>query len=136
MMVSMMADAKKEDYRKPAYDGRLVFYPSLMKLDDNISQAVMMNNNQLIYKLLRTMYSRVAPYIKREHSEELKAALADVYKRMNGSIDRRFKGQIESKVEEALMLINDKIHLYAKDMFIPQGSEESDDVNWEEIMGA
>jgi hypothetical protein len=133
MMLTEQKD--KDDYKKPAYDGRLVFYPSLMKLDDNISQAVMMGNNRLLYKLLRTLYSRVAPYIKVEHSTALKAELEKAYKLLGNSIDRRFQGQMNAKAEEALMLINDHIHLYAKDMFIPIGGDDTGEVNWDEIIG-
>ena len=132
----MLTEQKdKDDYKKPAYDGRLVFYPSLMKLDDNITQAIIINNNQLVFKLLRTLYSRVAPYIKKEHSEELRAELTHVQKLLSGSISRQFQDQINTKIENALMIINDKIHLYAKEMFLPIGSSEEQEVDWNKIIG-
>lgn len=123
-----------DDYKKVGYDARLQYYEVLRKLMIEASRAALMGDHPLWYKGLRLIYSMIKPYIRKVDVNELDDLFLKANNLLLSRIDNRYSNSVNNKVYSLLTLIDDRLHISARDMFLPTADREADDIDWDEFL--
>lgn len=124
----------KDEYKKVSFDARLHYYPLLMKLEQEYIDNMLIGNYQGAYTALRKTFTNTRPWIRKEHIVELNTLFVDVEKKLAACVNKQYQSFLSTKIRSILTIIDDKIHEYAKDMYLPQGGSDDDGVDWDDII--
>lgn len=125
---------KQEDYKKVSFDARLHYYPLLMLFEKMAAECKQTGDMYGYYTMLRKIFTNTRPWMRSEHEQELTELFSKVSNKLNNTVDSRFQQTIRRKIDYELTIIDDKIHIYAKDMYLPESGSDDDDVDWDKIV--
>ena len=109
---------------KPAFDARLEYYRLMGKYMEEIAHAMVGKQYEFWQTSLYGLYCMTGPYMKKSESEEIETLLenCDNYSRIP-SIGGRYK------LTKTLKQITKLIHIYARNMMLPQAGHEETELD-------
>lgn len=128
---NQLGNGKTEDYKKPGYDGRLIYHKTIQDYLGMIRIMSFSQNLEGWIRSLQSFYDLIHPFIKSDDRIELRTKLNKLRKKIYNcklveSTDKNFRDLINYQYSQELHEITSELFLSARDLLLPLSGADDD----------